>query len=174
MRRLLLALGYGFLLMHSQLSAQASAPSPPPPQPRVQSGRTQKSASAARVAAGAIRLDGHLDDAAWARVPALTDFVQKDPIEGAAPTDQLEIRIAYDDEALYVGTRVRAKDPSAIQAPVSRRDNIHQAEHILISLDTYRDRRTAYSFADAGADSASCHARAHCTCVHMEPTAPRR
>src|SRR5687768_18531747 len=36
-----------------------------------------------------------------------------------------------------------------IQAPMSRRDNIHQAEHIWISLDTYRDRRTAYSFAIA-------------------------
>jgi Domain of unknown function (DUF5916) len=32
---------------------------------------------------------------------------------------------------------------------MSRRDNIHQAEHIWISLDTYRDQRTAYSFAVA-------------------------
>ena len=32
---------------------------------------------------------------------------------------------------------------------MSRRDNIHQADHIRVSLDTYRDRRTAYSFAVA-------------------------
>ncbi|HEY8176539.1 MAG TPA: DUF5916 domain-containing protein [Gemmatimonadaceae bacterium] len=109
--------------------------------------RPQKRATAVRVPPGAIRLDGRLDDAAWSSIPPLVDFVQKDPIEGAAPTDQLEIRIAYDNEALYVATRVRSKDPSKIQAPMSRRDNIRQAEHIWISLDTYRDRRTAYSFA---------------------------
>lgn len=111
--------------------------------------RPFKSANAVKVARSAIEVDGSLGESTWASIPPLTDFVQKDPIEGAAPTDHLEIRIAYDDEALYVGTRVRSKDPSKIQAPMSRRDNIRQAEHVWISLDTYRDRRTAYSFAVA-------------------------
>ena len=129
------------LLASSELHAQATVDS------AVNTGRPQKRATAVRISPGAIRLDGRLDDAAWTSAPVLRDFVQKDPIEGAAPTDQLEIKIAYDDRALYVATRVRAKDPLTIQAPISRRDNIHQAEHIWISLDTYRDRRTAYSFA---------------------------
>jgi len=128
-------------ILAAHLAAQASAT------PGIT--RPQKRAAATRVASGAIRLDGRLDDAVWATVPAIADFIQKDPIEGAPPTDELTIRIAYDDEALYVATKVRAKDPSRIQAPMSRRDNIHQAEHIWISLDTYRDRRTAYSFAVA-------------------------
>src|SRR5687767_15213194 len=37
-------------------------------------------------------------------------------------------------------------DPAAIQAPMTRRDREGVAEQIVISLDTYRDRRTAYSF----------------------------
>jgi hypothetical protein len=111
--------------------------------------RPHKSATAVKVPSGAVHVDGLLTDSAWAGIPEIADFIQKDPIEGAPPTDQLRIRIAYDDEALYVATRVISKDPSRIQAPVSRRDNIHQAEHIWISLDTYRDRRTAYSFAVA-------------------------
>lgn len=114
--------------------------SPPPDRPA-------KTATAVRVSSGAIQVDGDLREPLWADIAPLTDFVQKEPVEGAAPTDRLEIRIAYDDDALYVATRVASKDPSQIQAPVSRRDNIHQAEHIWISLDTYRDRRTAYSFA---------------------------
>jgi hypothetical protein len=120
-----------------------------PQAPPASSERPQKNAVAVRVPPGSINVDGRLSDAVWASIPELADFIQKDPIEGAAPTDQLRIRIAYDDEALYVATRVVSKDPSKIQAPVSRRDNIHQAEHIWISLDTYRDRRTAYSFAVA-------------------------
>ena len=111
--------------------------------------RPQKTATAVRIPNGSISIDGRLNETAWADVQVLRDFIQKDPVEGAAPTDQLEIRIAYDDDALYVSTHVLSRDPSKIQAPMSRRDNIHQAEHIWISLDTYHDRRTAYSFAIA-------------------------
>jgi hypothetical protein len=111
--------------------------------------RPFKAAEAVRIPRSTIDVDGRLAEGAWASIAPLTDFVQKDPVEGAPPTDHLEIRIAYDDDALYVGTRVRSKDPSKIQAPMSRRDNILQAEHVWISLDTYRDRRTAYSFAVA-------------------------
>jgi hypothetical protein len=116
-------------------------------QPRLD--RPQKSATAVKVASGSISVDGKLNEPIWASIAPLQDFVQKDPVEGATPTDRLEIRIAYDDDALLVATRVYSKDPSKIQAPMSRRDNIHQAEHIWISLDTYRDQRTAYSFAVA-------------------------
>ena len=111
--------------------------------------RPQKTAVVTRVHAGSISIDGSLNDAGWSGIAPLTDFVQKDPVENAEPTDRLEVRLAYDDDALYVATRVTSRDPSKIQAPMSRRDNIHQADHIWISLDTYHDRRTAYSFAVA-------------------------
>ena len=130
------------ILAAGQAAAQTSTAPVKPERPH-------KSAAAVQIAAGAIDVDGDLREEIWQRVPPLTDFVQKNPVEGATPTDRLEVRIAYDHDALYVATRVISKDPSRIQAPVSRRDNIHQAEHIWISLDTYRDRRTAYSFAVA-------------------------
>ena len=67
---------------------------------------TRKHAAAARVPNGAIRVDGRLDEPAWRTVTPVTDFVQKDPVEGAAPTDPMEVRIAYDDDVLYVGARM--------------------------------------------------------------------
>ena len=91
-------------------------------------------------------MDGRLDDEAWAAAPVLSDFVQKEPVEGAAPTERTEVRFVYDDDALYVGARMYDADPASIQAPVSRRDDGYQAEHLLVSLDTYLDRRTAYTF----------------------------
>jgi hypothetical protein len=106
-----------------------------------------KHARAIRVPNGAVAVDGALGDVAWRAAPVITDFVQKQPKEGTEPTERTEIRLVYDDGALYVGARMFAKDPSKIQAPVGRRDNISQMEHLIISLDTYRDRRTAYSFA---------------------------
>ena len=106
-----------------------------------------KRAVATRVPNGTIAVDGRLDETLWKTLPAITDFLQKQPNEGAEPTERTEVRLAYDDAALYVGARMYAKDPSKIQAPIGRRDNIGQMEHLVISLDTYHDRRTAYSFA---------------------------
>ncbi|MGI9077077.1 MAG: DUF5916 domain-containing protein [Gemmatimonadaceae bacterium] len=108
--------------------------------------RAGKVATATRIRPKVV-LDGKLDDAAWESATPVTDFVQKEPVEGSAPTDRLEVRFLFDDASLYVGTRVvTSVCGRAIQAPVSRRDNISQAEHIWISIDSYRDRRTAYSF----------------------------
>ncbi|HEV3051378.1 MAG TPA: DUF5916 domain-containing protein, partial [Longimicrobium sp.] len=114
---------------------------------------TPASAPAARKEIRAVRVqgrtpavDGRLDDAAWAAAPVLSDFIQKQPVEGGQPTERTEVRFVYDDAALYVAARMFKNDPNTLQAPVSRRDNGNQAEHIWISLDTYLDRRTAYSF----------------------------
>ena len=104
----------------------------------------RKQASAVRVAAESIRLDGRLDEEAWRDVPVLTDFVQKEPVEGAPPTDRMEVRFAYDDSALYVGARMYSQAP--VRAPLGRRDEDGQAEQLLISLDAYLDRRTASTF----------------------------
>src|SRR5688572_6509604 len=107
---------------------------------------SQKTATATLLRGGSVKLDGRPDEAVWGTAVPVTDFIQKEPVENARPTDSLEVRFLYDDAALYVATRVTKSAARKIQAPVSRRDNISQAEHIWISLDSYRDRRTAYSF----------------------------
>ena len=107
----------------------------------------RKQVTAARVSAGAVRIDGRLDEEVWLTATPATDFTQAEPDEGIAPTDALEVRFVFDEDALIVGARMSSADPASIQAPMSRRDEgIDQAEHILVSLDTYLDRRTAYTF----------------------------
>jgi hypothetical protein len=66
---------------------------------------------------GSIRVDGRLDDEAWQKAAPITDFIQKEPVEGAAPTDAMDVRIVYDDDVLYVGARMHSKD-GRIQAPL--------------------------------------------------------
>lgn len=114
-------------------------PSPAPGQPH-------KHAQATRVDAGALRLDGRLDEGVWRLAEPIADFTQKEPIEGAAPRDRMEVRFAYDDSALYIGARMYTRQAVEVQAPLGRRDNAGQAEHIVVSLDTFLDRRTAASF----------------------------
>lgn len=107
---------------------------------------SSKRAQAVRLT-GRVALDGKLDEAIWQSAPALTDFVQKEPVQGGAPGDDTEVRFAYDDEALYVGLRMYSKDPERIPRAVTRRDQYGNSEHIVVTLDAYLDRRTAASFA---------------------------
>ncbi|MEQ1730551.1 MAG: DUF5916 domain-containing protein [Vicinamibacterales bacterium] len=106
--------------------------------------RERKQARATRVIDGTIRIDGRLDETAWRTATAIADFVQREPDEGAPATDRMEVRILFDDGALYVGARMSSTGP--VQAPLGRRDEGDQAEHLLVSLDSYFDRRTAANF----------------------------
>jgi hypothetical protein len=105
----------------------------------------RKQARAVRVAPGTIVIDGRLDEAVWATAPFVTDFTQKEPDEGAAPSDSMQVAFAYDDTALYVAARM-SSDHAAIQSPLGRRDDVGQSEYIIVALDTYLDHRTAYGF----------------------------
>jgi hypothetical protein len=133
------------LLLAGMIGHAASAPAWAAP--RVAQGdAARKQAVAVRVPEAAIDLDGRLDEATWQSAPPLADFVQKEPKEGDAPSDGMEVRFAYDSRALYVGARMRSPGRSDIQAPLGRRDEGVKAEHLYVSLDTYLDRRTAYTF----------------------------
>ena len=93
-----------------------------------------------------VRMDGRLVEDIWSSAPAVTRFTQREPNEGEPAIENAEVRFAYDDDALYVGARMFSRDPSQIRALVTRRDQEAISEFIAISLDTYLDRRTAYSF----------------------------
>ncbi|MDH3497006.1 MAG: carbohydrate binding family 9 domain-containing protein [Gemmatimonadota bacterium] len=95
---------------------------------------------------GAIRLDGRVDEPAWLAAPAITDFVQGEPIEGAAPQAATEVRVLYDGAALYVAAVLREPDPARIARQLVRRDERGQYDYFEISLDPNRDRRTGYRF----------------------------
>jgi len=113
-----------------------------------QSSGSAKVATAVRITggAGAPRIDGVLDDAAWTSAVPITDFVEKVPVEGAEPKVKTEVRILYDSDALYVGARLSRPDPENIPTSITRRDGDSNAESLVLSFDTYFDRRTAYSF----------------------------
>ena len=105
-----------------------------------------KSAYATRVGGRAPSVDGVLDDPAWSAVAPIRDFSQKVPLEGAEPSVATEVRLVYNGDALYVGARMHHPDPASIRTTLTRRDGSSDAERLVISLDTYLDRRTAYSF----------------------------
>ncbi|MGH7508928.1 MAG: DUF5916 domain-containing protein [Gemmatimonadales bacterium] len=110
------------------------------------SGDPEKSAVLASRAGGAIELDGTLSEAAWSAGSAVTDFTQREPDEGAPATERTEVRVLYDDDALYVGARLYDRSPDSIMAQLARRDRVVSADRFIVFLDSYYDRRSGFFF----------------------------
>ena len=48
--------------------------------------------------------------------------MQSYPKSGGKPTDSTQVRVLYDNDALYVGVRMFDSDPKGIAAQLARRD----------------------------------------------------
>ena len=92
-------------------------------------------------------IDGDLGDEAWRAAPVYSGFLQGSPAEGAPATQPTEVRMVYDDEALYIGARMSESDPSRIRRELSRRDDGGDGDIFIVGLDTYHDHLGAFGFA---------------------------
>ncbi len=94
-----------------------------------------------------IVVDGVLADAEWRGAKRINGFTQRDPDEGAEPTESTVVFIAYDDDAIYVGARLYDSAPDSIIARLDRRDADIHADDFTFYVDSYHDRRSGSYFA---------------------------
>ena len=114
----------------------ASAQQAPPPSSGLRASR----------ATGPIVIDGILTEADWSRAEVADHFTQRDPDEGKPATERTEIRILYDDEAIYVAARLFDGQPDRIVRRLSNRDDPPDADHISFFFDPRHDRLTGAMF----------------------------
>ncbi|HEX3233954.1 MAG TPA: DUF5916 domain-containing protein [Gemmatimonadales bacterium] len=95
---------------------------------------------------GSIQLDGSPDEAAWAEAAPATPLTQRDPDEGAAPSEQTEIRVLLSGDALYIAARLHDRDPARVRALLTRRDATSESDRFTVELDSRFDRLTAFVF----------------------------
>jgi hypothetical protein len=94
-----------------------------------------------------IDLDGRLQEDAWRRAQAASDFRQTDPVENGDPSEATEVRVLYDDGNLYIGAMLYDSDPDGILDYQKRRDAFLFTDDVFqIVLDTFLDGRTGYFF----------------------------
>jgi hypothetical protein len=126
-----------FVLSCAAGAGAAPGPRPEPtPAPEVEAVR----------ATGPVTVDGHLDEAAWGGGEPYTRFFQRDPDEGEPASERTELRLLYDDAALYVGARLFDREPALVARRLSRRDEPSDADRFAILLDPRRDRLTGVRF----------------------------
>ena len=91
-----------------------------------------------------LRIDGRLDEDTYSRIPAISDFIQVEPADGAPATQKTEFWILFDKNFLYVTARCWESHPDRMVVTEMRRDNTQIAsnENFGFMLDTFHDKRT--------------------------------
>ncbi|HSL23807.1 MAG TPA: DUF5916 domain-containing protein [Vicinamibacterales bacterium] len=97
-------------------------------------------------AAGPVSVDGRLDEAVWGTAAPASGFRQRDPDEGKLPTERTELRVAFDDDAIYVGARLFDREPLKVVRRLSRRDESADADTFTVYLDPRLDHLTGARF----------------------------
>jgi hypothetical protein len=93
-----------------------------------------------------LKLDGLLDDAAWQTAPVTTKFIERRPRPGRPERLPTEVRVLYDDAALYVGAKLLEASPDSIKRELTQRDDVGNTDFFAIFLDPYRDHLNGYGF----------------------------
>ena len=99
----------------------------------------------------AIRVDGRLDEAPWAKALPATGFTQEWPLRGQRAQQRTEVRVLYDDRFLYIGARMHHDTTldggrATVVRRLHRRDQDSQSDWFSVALDSNHDRRTALVF----------------------------
>lgn len=90
-------------------------------------------------------IDGHINEKCWEIVDWSTDFVEREPDENTAPSEQTKFKIIYDKKFLYIAFRCYDKEPNKIVKRMSRRDGF-EGDWVEINIDSYHDKRSGFSF----------------------------
>ena len=88
-----------------------------------------------------IIIDGDLTDFEWGQAKGTSYFVEIEPGENIIPPEKTEVKVAYDDQNLYVAFWAFA-DPKDIRASFQKRDQAWMDDWVAIFLDTYGDANT--------------------------------
>ncbi len=75
----------------------------------------------------------------------VTEFVQRNPHDGAKVTEETAAYLGYDQKNLYI-VFVCSDDAKKVRARMSRREDIYDDDQVEVMLDTFHDRRRAYAF----------------------------
>ena len=98
---------------------------------------------------GEITIDGRVDESAWAAATPITELTQSRPDEGKPATQRTELRILYDEAALYIGARMfDSLGAKGVRSALARRDQVMNggnnltSDRIALVFDTFRDKNS--------------------------------
>lgn len=110
-------------------------------------GKSQTKSTVASRTGSAIKIDGELNEPEWNTAPVASDFITNSPVFGKPSQHPTEVKVLYDNSALYIGAYIH-DDPSSIRRQFTARDQVSLADvdYFSVFIDTYNDRQNAFQF----------------------------
>jgi hypothetical protein len=95
-----------------------------------------------------IVIDGQLTDTAWQSAPLATSFVEWRPSFGNVEreSNKTEVRILYDDNALYISGFCHEASRDSISTELVGRDVIGVNDFVGVLFDTYNDKINGFGY----------------------------
>jgi hypothetical protein len=91
-------------------------------------------------------IDGKVDEPQWQKAWLESNLTQNFPDEGKPPTERTELRVLYDDNAIYIAIRCFDRSPDKIVARLTRRDREIDADKVSVDISSRNDKKTSYTF----------------------------
>ncbi len=92
------------------------------------------------------KIDGIMDEI-WSIAKPISDFIQFTPIYNVITTQKTEIRILYDNTAIYVFANMFDTNPDSILKQLGNRDDENlNADFFSVEFDTYNNQLDGYTF----------------------------
>ena len=108
---------------------------------------TKKTYTIKRVST-APKIDGSLDDAVWKEANIAKDFVMLRPDAGKKEPNnkKTEVKVVYDDNAIYVGAYMYDDKPENIPVEFQTRDNFGNADFFAFVINPFNDGINQFEF----------------------------
>ena len=117
-------------------------------------GYSQKKVLKTKFISEKIEIDGKLDESIWQSAEIATDFIMFDPDNGKKIPDskKTEIRVLYDNDAIYIGAMLYDENPQKILKEITQRDNFGTSDLFGVFINGYNDGQQDFQFFVNAAD----------------------
>ncbi len=101
-----------------------------------------------KFASETIAIDGKMDEAIWQSTEVAKDFISFEPKNGTPIPHELrsEIRVLYDNDAVYIGATLYDNEPSKILKEITERDNFGTSDLFGVFINGYNDGQQDFQF----------------------------
>jgi hypothetical protein len=95
-----------------------------------------------------IVIDGKFNEASWANAEVAKDFLMIEPDNGKpiAEGKRTEVKVIYDNSAIYIAATLYDDEPSKILSEFTLRDDFAVADHFGVLLNGYNDGQQEFRF----------------------------
>ncbi|TRX39666.1 DUF5916 domain-containing protein [Flavobacterium restrictum] len=95
-----------------------------------------------------ITIDGKINEPVWETASVASDFVMFEPDNGKpiSSDKKTEVRILYDNNAIYIAATLYDNEPDKIQKEITNRDVFGVSDHFSVAINGFNDGQQDFRF----------------------------